>query len=227
MGPPARGATTRSIVVSALLLSAGILLLEAAAAVYLQRVFDQREQVSEQRLIAALETFRPSETAGRAREVPAADLRPERSVRSEPASCAPLSLLSTGSAVGGASWSGVSGRPVQPVNILTVRYADADQARGALTEKRVALLRCRSVRLTFAPYDEPALNFQVMAGPGAVLPPGRLSYLLVSGVDRYEFYVRRWGNTLTWTYDKDVDRVRVGRAVVDDLADRLAAMTKE
>lgn len=204
----------------------GLLLLQVAGLFLVRREIDRREQVSDERLLVALQTFRPSERAGRARRVPPADLGPERSVRSDPSSCAALSLLSTGQALDGASWSGISGQPVQPVTILAVRFADADQARAALREKRLALLTCRSVRLTFAPYDEPAREFGVTFGPAALLPD-RASYGLVSGGERYEFYVRRWGNTLTWTYDKDRERIRVSRRVVDDLADRLENLSKE
>ena len=177
--------------------------------------------------MAALQTFRPSETAGRGREVPLADLDPARSVRTEPAGCAPLTLLNTGSAIGGASWTGVSGDPRQPVTTLTVRYADAGTARAALREKQLALLRCRTVRLTFPPYDKGTQTFDLAYGIGAVLPPDQVGYRLVSGEDTYGFYVRRWGNTLTWTYSDDDRRTAVSRRVVDDLANRLAAMSKE
>ncbi len=205
----------------------GLVLLEAAAVLLIGRGIDRRQQVSAERLLVALETFRPSEIAGRAGPVPAADLAPERSVRTEPAECAALSLLSTGEAIDGATWSGVGGQPAQPVTTLTVRYPGPDRARAALTDKQLALWRCRTVRLTFPPFDEPAQDFRVSAGLLAVLPPDQVSYVLESGADRYEFYVRRWGNTVTWTYDKDRVRARVGRGVVEDLVRRLESLARE
>ncbi len=224
---PAATRRTRAIVVAALSLGIGLLLLEIASVLLVQRHVDSLEQVSNQRLLAALQTFRPSETAGREREVPLVDLDPARSVRSEPAGCAPLTLLSTGSAIGGASWTGVSGDPRQPVTTLTVRYADADAARAAVREKQLTLLRCRTVRLTFPPYDKGTQTFDVGYGVGALLPPDQVGYRLVSGEDAYGFYVRRWGNTLTWTYSDDETRTAVSRRVVDDLANRLSAMSRE
>lgn len=212
---------------AALSLGLGFVALEAAAVLFVQRHLDAVEQVSDQRLIAALQTFRPSETAGREREVPIADLDPARSVRSVPIGCAPLTLLNTGLAVGGASWTGVSGNPRQPVTTLTVRYVDAGAARAALREKQLTLVRCRTVQLVFPPFDKGAQSFTAEYGVGALLPPDQVSYRLVSGEDAYGFYVRRWGNTLTWTYSDDDRRTAVSRRVVDDLANRLAAMTRE
>lgn len=227
MTPPPTTRRTRPIVVAALAIGLGLLSVEVASVLVVQRHLDRTEQVSEQRLVAALQTFRPSETAGREQPVPLADLDPARSVRSEPTTCAPLSLLNTGSAIGGASWTGVSGTPREPVTILTVRYADAGAARGALWEKHIALLGCRAVGLTFPPYDKGSQTFSVEYGVDAFLHPDQLTYRLASGADTYGFYVRRWGNTLTWTYSDDNRRTAISRRVVDDLATQLSAMAKE
>jgi hypothetical protein len=90
-----------------------------------------------------------------------ADLTLGRSVRSDPAWCTPLSLLAVKEAIGGESWTGVNGTPAQPVTTLTVRYADAARVRRELLDKRVALVRCSTVRLTFPPFDVPPEEFSI------------------------------------------------------------------
>ena len=88
------------------------------------------------------------------------------SVRTQPASCAPLTLLATRSALDAQSWTGVNGWPLQPVRLLTVRYSNASTARAELAAKRVALLRCERLELTFPPFDGPAQDFTVTSVTG-------------------------------------------------------------
>jgi hypothetical protein len=44
---------------------------------------------------------------------------------------------------------------------------------------------------------------------------------LVGGDKRYDFYVRRYANTLTWTYADDVSTPQVREEVVRSLVERL------
>ena len=209
---------------------AGLLWLgvEIAAGLTLQAWADRRQLVGAQRLTVALETFRPSSRAGLSTEVAVAELAPDRAVRSDPAWCTPLSLLAVKGALGGESWTGVNGSPDQPVTTLTVRYADAADARHELLSKRVALARCSAVRLTFPPFDKPAEDFDITGRQWAAFAAGdRLAYALVGHGARYDFYVRRCANTLTWTYGDDHARVDVRRQVVDDLISRLKELSRE
>jgi hypothetical protein len=185
--------------------------------------------VEAQRLSAALQTFRPSERAGLAKSATTSDLAPERAVRTSPARCTPLTLLSGRMPLDGESWTGINGSPAQPVNILTVRFADAAAARRELAAKQAALLTCSSVRLTFPPFDKPEQRFRV-SGRGRLPLPGddRIRYALTDDKQkRYEFYVRRYANTLTWSYGAGESTPRVRREVVDDLIDRLIQMSEE
>ena len=203
---------------------AGLLWLgvEIAAGLTLQAWADRRQLVGAQRLTVALETFRPSNRAGLSKEVVVAELAPDRAVRSDPARCTPLSLLAVKGALGGESWTGVNGSPDQPVTTLTVRYADANDARRELLKKRLALARCGAVRLTFPPFDKPAEDFTITERQWAAFAAGdRLAYALVGHGNRYEFYVRRYANTLTWTYGDDHSGTEMRREVVDDLVARL------
>jgi len=209
---------------------AGLLWLgvEIAAGLTLQAWADRRQLVGAQRLTVALDTFRPSSHAGLSQEVAVAELAPDRAVRSDPARCTPLSLLAVKGALGGESWTGVNGSPDQPVTTLTVRYPDANAARRELLKKRVALARCGTVRLTFPPFDKPAEDFTITERQWAAFAAGdRLAYALVGHGNRYEFYVRRYANTLTWTYGDDHTRVDVRRQVVDDLINRLKELSRE
>ncbi len=189
---------------------------------------DRNEVVEAQRLSAALLTFRPSDRAGLAKPATAADLAPERAVRTDPARCAPLTLLSEQAPADGQSWTGINGRPAQPVNILTVRFRDHAAARRELAAKQVALLTCGSVRLTFPPFDQPEERFEV-AGRRQLPFPGddRIGYALVGENKRYEFYVRRYANTLTWSYGANESTPSVRQQVVDDLINRLREMSDE
>ena len=190
--------------------------------------YDQAQFVEAQQLSAALLTFRPSERAGLAKPATAADLAPGRSVITKPARCAPLTLLSERTPVDGESWTGINGTPAQPVNTLTVRFRDASAARRELLAKQAALLPCGSVRLTFPPFDQPEQRFEVTGRRRLPLPGGdRARYALVGDGKRYEFYVRRYANTLTWSYGANESTPRVRQEVVDDLVDRLREMSEE
>jgi hypothetical protein len=187
---------------------------------------DRNHVVEAQRLSVALLTFRPSDRPGLAKPVAAADLAPGRSVLTSPGRCAPLTLLSERPPVDGQSWTGINGMPAQPVNTLTVRFGDAAAARRELAAKQAALLTCGSVQLTFAPFNQPEQTFVVT---GRRLPiPGsdHLAYAL-EGEKRYEFYVRRYANTLTWSYGANESAPSVRRAVVDDLVSRLKDLAQE
>ncbi len=48
-----------------------------------------------------------------------------------------------------------------------------------------------------------------------------------AGNRRYEFYVRRRANTLTWTYADDVSKPAVRQEVADCLIQRLTEMARE
>ena len=111
---------------------------------------------------------------------------------------------------------------------LTVRYPDAALARRELLDKRIALVRCNTVRLTFPPFNKPAEDFHVIGRQWAAFPAGdRLRYTLIGHGNRYDFYVRRYANTLTWTYGDDHSEADVRRQVVDDLVNRLRELAHE
>jgi hypothetical protein len=205
-----------------------VLTLELVGGLAVRRWHDRIQFVEELRLAAALQTFRPSERAGLSKPVVAVDLAADRSVRARPARCAPLTLLATRPSIGGGSWTGINGSPAQPVAMLTIRYADASAARADLADKRVALLQCHNVQLTFPPFDKPAQNFTIIERNwirSAV--GGRVAYALAGGGKRYDFYVRQYANTLTWTYGDDVSTPHVRQQVVDDLVGRLKEMARE
>jgi hypothetical protein len=189
---------------------------------------DRTQLVEAQRLSAALLTFRPSDRAGLAKSATKDDLAPERYVITKPARCAPLTLLSLRTPTDGQSWTGINGSPAQPVNILTVRFPDAAAARRELAAKQVALLTCGAVRLRFPPFDQPEQRFEV-SGRWRLPHPGDdcVRYALVGEEKRYEFYVRRYANTLTWSYGATESAPRVRQQVVDDLIDRLWEMSEE
>jgi hypothetical protein len=88
-----------------------------------------------------------------AKPATAADPAPERSMRTNPARCAPLTLLTERTPVNGEAWTGINGSPAQPLNILTGRFRDTAAARRELAAKQAALLSCTSVRLTFPPFE--------------------------------------------------------------------------
>lgn len=184
---------------------------------------DGQQYVSEQRLIGALKIFRPSDRSGLAQPQSRADLSSEAVVRSDPRHCSALVVLGADDTLGGAGWTGINGPPAQPVRTLTVRFADASTARQALRQKRLALRGCRTVQLTFPPFDQPAQSFTVSSASRGLGRSDRLTYRLGGQPRDYVFYLRRYGNTLTWTYG-DTDGTAVRREVVDDLAGTLAEL---
>jgi hypothetical protein len=171
-------------------------------------------------------TFRPAERDGLARAVDVDDLAPERSTRTDPPFCRSLALLNTGGAEDGGSWQGINGEPAQPVSTLTAGFPG--DAWAALRAKRLALLRCRGVRLTFPPFDEPAERFSVRGRLQPTIVTGdTLTYTLAGEQASYSFYLRRYANTLTWTYGAQESQPAVRQEVVDDLASRLSDLAAE
>lgn len=208
-----------------LILSLVLVVALAAGGLGLHAVRDRHQFVDETRLQAALLIFRPAERNGSALPVAAADLAPDRSTRTAPVRCRSLALLSTGDADGGGSWRGINGSPAEPVSTLTARFASAGAARAELRAKRAALVSCRTVRLTFPPFDDPAEAFTVGGRLQPTLLAGdRLTYRLSSEKATYTFFVRRFGNTLTWAYGSTESQPRTRREVVDDLAGTLAEL---
>ena len=218
---------TRQLVALALAVSLLLLCLELSTAVLVRARRDRHELVSRERLTIALLTFRPAEHRGLPRDVPGEDLATANLVRSDPHRCSPLALLAVAPPLDAQSWTGINGSPAAPVTTLTVRFADAGAARAALREKRLALLRCRRLALTFPPFDQPAEHFTVTEQfRPANLGGSTLSYVLVGEPQRYTFFTARYGNTLTWTYGDDAG-ARHRRQVVLDLSARLAELSQE
>ena len=149
-------------------------------------------------------------------------------MRTVPRRCRSLTLLAVRTALDGESWTGINGSPAQPVRTLSVRYSDAASARADFRQKRIALLTCRTVVLSFPPYDEPGQPYTVSHRALALSVFGdRVGYALTGGTKRYDFYVRRYANTLTWTYGDDSATPAVRRQVADDLVDRLKTIAQE
>jgi hypothetical protein len=221
---PRRPARSPAAPVVAALVAGSLVLVgaEVGSAFALRSALDRRAYVSELRLDAALETFRPVERPGLASP---ADLRrfgADQNPRTDPSACAPLTVLTATLPLDGRSWTGVNGRPAQPVTLLTVRFADAHTARTELDRKRVALLRCHRVAITFPPYAGPPTTYTVTGRrwtSSAVGPVVRWS--LVGGDRRFDFYVRRYANTLLWTYADDVSTPAVREEVARSLVERL------
>ena len=211
----------------ALALSMVVLSGEVAAGVAVRQRIDQHRAVTDQRLRVALLTFRPAEYAGRPNDVTAAELAGENLVRTVPDRCSALSLLAVVPPEGGQSWTGINGSPAEPVRTLTVRYGEASSARQAMRQKRLALARCRKVSLIFPPFDEPAQDFSVSgrSRPSNVVGE-TLRYSLVGADQRYVFIVRRYVNTLTWSYGNERG-AQAREEVVIDLTRRLAELGRE
>src|SRR4051794_37368263 len=106
-----RSSKTSHVVAWAVVVSLSLSVLDLAVFSTIRRVEDQVQFVDAPRLAAALQIFRPSEHAGLPTPVDPDALAPDRSVRTEPTSCAPLTLLATRSALDAQSWTGVNGSP--------------------------------------------------------------------------------------------------------------------
>lgn len=201
--------------------------LQLGAYVVVRDAVDRHQSVSDLRLDAALETFRPSDRAGRGQPADAATFAADRNPRADPAGCRPLTALATRPPLDGRSWTGVNGRPAQPVTLLTVRYADAGTARAELDRKRWAVLRCPRVSVTFPPYEAPPTTYEVRGRAWAsTTVRGAVRWSLEGGGRRFDFYVRRYGNTLTWTYADDVSTPAVRQEVADSLVARLQELAR-
>ncbi|HEY0239301.1 MAG TPA: hypothetical protein VGC37_11680 [Friedmanniella sp.] len=219
--------STRRLVALALVASLVLLAAEAGAVVGVRSTLDRRAYVTDLRLDAALQTFRPTGRAGLASAADPAGFSAAKNPRTEPGRCSPLVVLTTTPPLDGRSWTGINGDPAQPVTLLTIRFADADAARAELDRKRVAMLRCRHVAITFPPYDAPPTTYTVTARDwrtSAVGPVVRWS--LVGGDRRFDFYVRRYANTLTWTYADDVSTPAVREEVARSLVERLEDLAR-
>ena len=191
-------------------------------------LIDRSTFVTELRLAAALETFRPSERSGGAEPVDADTLSPARSTRAQPERCRPLALLAVGEVIDGRAWTGINGSPAEPVRTLTVRFADAAAARAELNRKRVALLRCGDIRLSFPPFEEPAQTFTVADRfQTSSLRCDRVGYTLRGSEESYTFYVRQYANTLTWTYGEDTGMPEVRQEIADALVSRVRELARE
>jgi len=226
--PPSGAARPTTRVLAAAVVAALVLVAaQVGALLGVRSVLDARAYVSDLRLDAALQTFRPAARPGLASPADPGTFGAGHDPRTDPARCAPLVVLTTTPPLDGRSWTGVNGRPAQPVTLLTVRFADADAARAELDRKRVALLRCRTVAVTFPPYDAPPTAYRV-EGRGRVTsvvgPVVRWS--LVGGDRRFDFYVRRYANTLTWTYADDVSTPAVREEVARSLVARLEELRR-
>ena len=83
------------------------------------------------------------------------------------------------------------------MTLLVVRYADADAARAELDRKRLAMLRCTRVAITFPPYDAAARPPTTVTGRHwlASATGSVVRWSLVGGGRRFDFYVRRYANT--------------------------------
>src|SRR3954447_20948292 len=101
--------TTSHLVAWAVVLSLCLGSLQLAAFVTISRVRGDARFVEAPQLAAALQIFRPSEHPGSSTVVEPADLAPDRSARTQPTRCTPLTLLATRSVLDARAWTGVSG----------------------------------------------------------------------------------------------------------------------
>lgn len=199
-----------------------LLAAEVGAFFGVRSVVDQHVYVSDLRLDAALDTFRPVDRSGLASPAGPRAFAADRNPRADPVGCAPLTVLTTTTPLDGRSWTGVNGRPAQPVTLLTARFPDASDARAELDRKRVALLRCSRVAITFPPYGAPPTTYDVTGRHWLTSAAGSaVRWSLVAGDKRFDFYVRRYANTLTWTYADDVSTPQVREEVARSLVERL------
>ena len=79
-----------------------------------------------------------------------------------------------------------------------------------LLSERMALVRCHKIRVSF-PSERAATNYRrYTASPTILLSPLRLDRVryTLSGDDSYEFYVRKFANTVMWTYGGGITQRR-------------------
>ena len=199
-----------------------IFVLELGAVSFWVRWTDEKQYVSSHKLNVALLTFYQSPHTGQADSL-SIDALTENTLIAQPAKCVPLAvaLTSVSHVTETLAWSGTAGHPPQWTNFVTVRFSSAVDARHALLSKRVALVRCHQMRASFPPFDQISALYRVSdRSPISPLRLDRVRYIL-SGADNYEFYMRQFANTLTWTYGRDDNSSPVRAQAVDSLVARL------
>jgi hypothetical protein len=199
-----------------------VFVLELGAVSFWVRWTDQKQYVSQHKLEVALLTFYHSPHKGQADALSIESLI-DTTLIAHPAKCVPLAVaLTSVSQVNDTyAWSGTAGQPPQWTNFLTIRFSSAVDARHALLSKRVALAQCRQIRASFPPFDQQSELYRVSdRSPISPLRLDRVRYTL-SGENSYEFYMRQFANTLTWTYGSDDNSSTVRAQAVDNLVARL------
>ncbi len=199
-----------------------VFVLELGAVSFWVRWTDQKQYVSQHKLEVALLTFYHSPHKGQADALSIESLI-DTTLIAHPATCVPLAVaLTSVSHVNDTyAWSGTAGQPPQWANFLTIRFSSAVDARHALLSKRVALAQCRQIRASFPPFDQQSALYRVSdRSPISPLRLDRVRYTL-SGENGYEFYMRQFANTLTWTYGSDDNSSTVRAQAVDSLVARL------
>ena len=193
--------------------------LELGATLVWVRWMDREQYISQRRLQAALLTTYHSPDRGLPTTLSFADLG-QHLVFARPSKCQPLTAPTSLLHITAAGiWSGtVEG---QSVSIVAVSFSSAADARRELLSKRVALARCPMIRVKFAPYDQVAKLHRVSDhSPISPLRWNRVRFR-ISREDSYEFYVRQFGNTLTWTYGYADKSSTVRAQAVDSFVARL------
>jgi len=156
------GALTRrqlSAVIIVLVLIRG---LELGASLVWIRWMDREQYISQRRFEAALWTTYHAPDRGKPETLSFTDLGEHHTFIVQQWKCVPLAAPTSLSHVMGAGmWSGVVGDQAQWVIIVTVRFSSAADARRALLSKRVALVRCPSIRATFPPFDQVSEIYRV------------------------------------------------------------------
>ena len=189
------------------------------AVVGVRAALDRRAYVSALRLDTAFATFRPGDP-GQAASYDPLNFTADHDPRTNPAACLPLTVLTSRVPLDARSWTGTVDSPAKPVILLTVRLADAGSARAELERKRVAMLRCTVLAVT--PSEGAPISYTVTGRHWQSSAVGTtVRWSLVGGAARYDFYVRRYANTLTWTYTDDASNPMVRDAVADSLVARL------
>lgn len=186
------------------------------------RWLDRKQYVSQHKLDVALLTFPHSPHIGHVLPL-SIEAYSEETPTARPTKCVPLVVTPTpvSSVTEIVAWSGTAGDPPLWVNFVTLRFHSAADARRALLIKRVALVRCRRISVSFPPFREVSGEYQVSDhSPVGLAGLSRVRYTL-SGEKSYDFYARQYANTLTWTYGSADESSAARAQAVDDLVARL------